>query len=628
MVTVQSISLFMFAVTLICWLIPKKIYLGDNSSFIGLVIFTGLSIFFDLFSTYFAFSYILDLQVKEILRKLFLICLVASFYFEFSYLVSKTFSVKFKEKFYQFSIIAPLINTVLISVLPISTKIVRNGFERELEISGLSFYIAYVCAFIYLLAIIFVLIFYGKRINKWYRISFFVSVVLWTCSTVSRLFTNIGGVVSVAISLSLLVMFAIVENPLNDYDHTYRCFNTNKIQYFFDRLCQLKDSNFVLFINIYDLDRGHFLKDRMKDLRHRIINLLSKNKDITVFITEEEEIVVVCNDLDAYDYYIRLVKNEVESFYESIEFKKYFRCITLSLENTILFNYGDELLSYMSIEKEKALKGRGHNIIFNVDEDEVILIKTEDKTKEDIMNAIDEDRVEAFVQPVYSIKEDRIVSAEALCRIRKEDGEYLLPYQFIPIAEKYGLDIAIGCRMTEKVCEIYANPKTKDLFDSIDINLSVGHCEESNMANKIISIANKYNVNPTKLNYEITESGFINKMANIQKNIKSLTDFGFGFSLDDFGNGNSNLNYLVTFPVDYIKLDMHMVWAYFENDKVKMIIRTIIKISHDNNLQVIAEGVETKEQYEELKAQGVDMIQGYYFYKPMPIEKYLELKKD
>lgn len=625
MVTIQFVSLFIFICTLNCWIIPKKLDLGDNTAFVGMIIFTGVSILFDLLSTYYSYSYILDYAVKVLLRKIFLFSLVISFYFEFLYIFGKVLPIKAKELFNQYSIIAPIINVILVFILPLDIEIIQNGLNKGLLITGSSFKIAYVCAFIYLVGIILILIFYGKNMNKWYRIAFIISVVLWTISTVLKIFSTITGGVSIAISLSLLVVFAIVENPINKYNHKYHCFKNNEISLFLDRLCQLKDSNFVIYLDIKDLDKTNITKDRTEAIKKRIVNSLNRYRDTTIFITEEEEIIIVCNNIDVYDTYKTILKNEIESFYNSYTYKKFFKAITLSFENVVLFDRSEELLNCLAIKKEKAEKIHGHIVSLEIDEDEVIALKTEDKVKEDIMNAINEDRVEAFVQPVYSVKDNKIVSAEALCRIRKEDGTFMLPYQFIPISEKCGLDIAIGCRMTEKVCAIFANPATKNLFESIDINLSVAHCEEANMANKIISIAQKYGINPNKLNYEITESGFINKMANIEKNIKSLTDYGFGFSLDDFGKGESNLNYLVRFPVDYIKLDMHMVWSYFENDRAKKIIQTIIKISHDNNLKVIAEGVETKEQLDELVKEGVDYIQGYYFYKPMPVNDYLAI---
>lgn len=625
MVTIQVLSLFIFLITFICWLIPKKLSLSDNSSFVGLMTFTGASIFFDLLSTYVAYSYIVDDEVKIILRKIFLFSLVITFFFECSCIVREILTIKQREKLNQYSIFAPIINTILISFPELHIDVIQSGLSKGLDIYGPAFDISYICAGIYLAIIVIILIFFGKRINKWYRISYTVSTILWTVSTVMKFVSETTGVVSIAISLSLLVIFAIVDNPLNQYNHKYRCFKNNYISTFLDKICQLKETNFLIYINVKDLDKTEIVEDRTEKFKKRIISIFNKFKDTTVFITEEEEIIIVCNSIEEYEAYKKTVDDEIESFYAKCDYKKYFKAITLAIENVILFDYGEEVLSYLEIEKEKGVKKHGYNVLIEIDEDEITALKTEEKIKNDIMDAIDEDRIEAFVQPVYSVKKNKIVSAEALCRIRNLDGTYLLPYQFIPISEKCGLDVAIGCRMIEKVCAIYANERTGNLFESIDINLSVAHCEEINMANKIISIAQQYKVDPSRLNYEITESGFINKMTNIENNIKKLTDYGFGFSLDDFGNHESNLNYLVKFPVDYIKLDMHMVWAYFENERAKKIIKTIIKISHDNKLKVVAEGVETKEQYEELVNQGVDLIQGFYFYKPMPVNEYLDI---
>lgn len=623
MITVQSLALFIFFVTFACWLIPKRIKASNNASFVGLIIFTGISILLDLLSTYFAFSTTIDYEVKLVLRKMFLFSLVITFFFECSCIVEEVLTIKQREKFNQYSIFAPIINAILVSLPELNIEIVQNGLSKGLNIYGPAFNIAYVCAGVYLFIIVIVLIFFGKHINKWHRLSYTASTILWTISTLLKFISDTTGIVSISISLSLLVIFAIVDNPLNQYDHKYHCLKNSNINSFLDRICQLKDANFLIQIIIKNQGSAH--DKNTESLKKQIINIFNKYKDTAVFISEEEEISIICSSIEDYDAYKKIINEEIENYYKKENSGDFFKAIVLSIENIILFDYGEELLLALEVEKEKGTRKRGYNIALEIDENEITALKTEEKIKNDIIGAIDEDRVEVFVQPIYSVKDNKFSSAEALCRIREDDGNYLLPYQFIPTSEKCGLDIAIGCRMNEKVCEIFSNPKTKDLFDSIDINLSVAHCEEINMAQRIISIAQEYNVDPIHLNYEITESGFINKMANIENNIKKLTDYGFGFSLDDFGNHESNINYLVKFPVDYIKLDMHMIWAYFENERAKKIIQTVIKISHDNNLQVVAEGVETKEQYEELVSQGIDLIQGFYFYKPMPVDEYVKI---
>ena len=113
----------------------------------------------------------------------------------------------------------------------------------------------------------------------------------------------------------------------------------------------------------------------------------------------------------------------------------------------------------------------------------------------------------------------------------------------------------------------------------------------------------------------------VNK-EGVKSDWKLYKGIGYGCDEDDFGNGESNLDYLVKLPVDYLKLDMSMIWAYFKNDNAKKTLLSIFKIAHEMNLKVVAEGVETKEQFEELEQRGIDFIQGYYFYKPMSIIDY------
>jgi EAL domain-containing protein (putative c-di-GMP-specific phosphodiesterase class I) len=107
-------------------------------------------------------------------------------------------------------------------------------------------------------------------------------------------------------------------------------------------------------------------------------------------------------------------------------------------------------------------------------------------------------------------------------------------------------------------------------------------------------------------------------------NMKTLIDYGVSFSLDDFGNGESNLNYIVDFPVEIVKFDKDMTQAYFKNDKAKSVLRAATDMIHGLKLKVVAEGVETEEQLRTLERLGIDYIQGYYFSKPVDSKQYLE----
>lgn len=162
----------------------------------------------------------------------------------------------------------------------------------------------------------------------------------------------------------------------------------------------------------------------------------------------------------------------------------------------------------------------------------------------------------------------------------------------------------------------------------IEVNLSVLQCENPSLAKTYIDIMKHYGIRPSQINLEITESASIVAKKVFLDNMNKLVGYGVAFSLDDFGNGQSNLNYIVDMPVEIIKFDRDMTQAYFNNSKGRLVLSTTLNMVHEMNLKVVAEGVETKEQFEEMVRIGVDYIQGYYFSKPVDARSYIEFLKE
>ena len=236
-----------------------------------------------------------------------------------------------------------------------------------------------------------------------------------------------------------------------------------------------------------------------------------------------------------------------------------------------------------------------------------------------------DDRVLVYFQPIYSVKEQKFVSAEALVRIEEKDGSIMPPVKFIPVAEETGMVAKLGERVFEKTCEFIRNHKLLELgVDYIEINLSVVQCQNRNLAEKFIQIIEKYQISPTSIMLEITETASIHAKKILLKNMEQLMNYGVSFALDDFGNGNSNLDYLIDMPVDILKLDQNMTKAYFNKMKAKHVVDAMNSMVHDMGLKIVAEGIETKEQLEVMEKLGIDYIQGYYFSKPLPVNVYLE----
>jgi EAL domain-containing protein (putative c-di-GMP-specific phosphodiesterase class I) len=130
------------------------------------------------------------------------------------------------------------------------------------------------------------------------------------------------------------------------------------------------------------------------------------------------------------------------------------------------------------------------------------------------------------------------------------------------------------------------------------------------------------------INLEVTESASIRSRNVLMQNMNRLIKYGVAFSLDDFGNGESNLNYIVEMPVEIVKFDRDMTKSYFENAKGKLVMETATRMILDLGLKIVSEGVETEEQLETMKKLGVQYIQGYYFSKPLPQDEFVKFVKE
>ena len=233
-----------------------------------------------------------------------------------------------------------------------------------------------------------------------------------------------------------------------------------------------------------------------------------------------------------------------------------------------------------------------------------------------------------FYQPIYDTNTGRFTSAEALLRLRDPKYGYISPSLFIPIAEKSGAIHAIGSFVFEEVIKFIASPDFAPLgVDYIEINLSVMQCLRSDLADEIISMCKKYNVDPARLNLEITETASGYSQSKLYGNIQTLAENGYSFSLDDFGTGYSNLMRIASLPLDIVKLDRVFVQME-ESGGHHVIIKNLIEMLKNMNLKVLVEGIETEEMVDSFRQMGVDEIQGFYFSRPLTKTAYIRFMKE
>ena len=230
-------------------------------------------------------------------------------------------------------------------------------------------------------------------------------------------------------------------------------------------------------------------------------------------------------------------------------------------------------------------------------------------------------------QPIISTKIDRIIAIESLLRWNHPKLGSVLPCDFIPIAEKTGLILTIGDWVLHASCIQAKQWQTADKPIRICVNLSPRQFQnrysqkDSHLITSIEKALEESNLAPDLLELEITESVMIKNPTNCINTIKKLKKLGVRIACDDFGTGYCALNYLKYFPLDTIKIDKSFIDGITNNPVDLAIIRAIILLAKQLNINVVAEGVECNEQINLLKEIGCEIIQGYYYSKPVQSDK-------
>lgn len=249
-------------------------------------------------------------------------------------------------------------------------------------------------------------------------------------------------------------------------------------------------------------------------------------------------------------------------------------------------------------------------------------INIENKLKEAVFNQ----NFVMYFQPQYHANDKKLRGVEALIRWKDDNGEMISPSVFIPIAEKNGAIVPIGTWVIDESVRIYSEWKKKYNPELIlSLNVSAIQCKRPDFVSKLVQILQKYDVLPSEVELEITESVLIDDFGEITKKLIVLRDYGFKISLDDFGTGYSSLSYLKGLPIDTLKIDKSFIDTVVSDSNSKIITESIIYMVKKLGFETVAEGVETKEQFDYLKSIECDNIQGYFLGKPMPSDKLEEL---
>jgi diguanylate cyclase (GGDEF)-like protein/PAS domain S-box-containing protein len=418
-----------------------------------------------------------------------------------------------------------------------------------------------------------------------------------------------------------------------------RYFNEN-ISKLIDRIKYTGKNFAIMFLDIDDFKivndtYGHLSGDELlKQLAARMTDIV-KDGDLLARIGGDEFLILITNlslnESNLYSYILEISEKILRLIKEPILIKGKENFLTTSMGVAFYPLDGtdaDTLIMNADIAMYEAKNTGKNNVKLCTDTiKNRILQKT--KFRNDLYRAIEKNEMVVYYQPQVNINMNRIIGFEALLRWNYRKTNFVSPMEFIPLAEETGLIVPIGYWVIRKVCSDLNKLGLMGYHTlCAAINLSRNQLLESNFVEEVLKIVNEYNLKPNFLEFEITERITLKDDISINLNLEELKSLGFKISIDDFGTEYSSFMNLKRLNIDKIKIAMEFIQESTQNHKDASIVKSIIDLSHNLNLSIIAEGVETQEQLEFLQENKCDEVQGYLFYKPMPYEEFEAILKN
>lgn len=412
---------------------------------------------------------------------------------------------------------------------------------------------------------------------------------------------------------------------LTNYDRLTGMPNINKFKRISQEILEMEETPENLSLIYYDFDNFKYINEKYGEFEGDNIlrafgSAITPNKKETIFSCREFS--------DKFISLVRCEKSELEakalSVINDFIYEQRIRYPGLKITFSCgLYTFSDRNEDIGAAIDNITLAARsGQNItdttIVAYSENMRNDIKRELETLNNAMQGLIDREFVVYYQPKIALETSQLVGGEALVRWKRADGTMIPPNDFIPCLEKNGFITALDFYVYEEVCRFIKGRIDNDQpIVPISVNVSMLHLKEEGFIERIQSLVSSYEIPPNLLEFELTESVFLENQKEALNVMQKMKDMGFTVSIDDFGSGFSSLNLLKSLPVDILKIDKE----FFANHKLlnndQIIISSIINMASRLNISVICEGVETEDQVDFLKENNCDMVQGYFYSKPV-----------
>ncbi len=445
-------------------------------------------------------------------------------------------------------------------------------------------------------------------------------------------------IIGFCLSISFLIINYIIRNPRELRDPNNGTYNRFAFkEYYFHKENRLKEKVLAL-VQLSNFDvimRNYGSSNCYAMLRHVIPIVLEKTGIKYAFYLFHNSFVFTCDDTDSALEILEYIKwympspKDVKNVitYDSLHHVQVDRDSFIISDMSFLDNINSGETNKLDVLTEllqyAVLVNTNHNSINIIDNKLVNDFISANKRRKAMHDAIQKQSFEVYMQPIYDLKLKAFTGVESLLRLKDENGDFIPPSLFIPDAEKDGSIIKLGEISLRKTCEYirYGNLVQKGI-KKVNINLSMIQCMQDNIVEKIINILDEYQIPPTLIRFEITETVMATNPDQLAAVMRGLGEFGIEFALDDYGTGYSNTSRLLSFPFSEIKFDKSFVNSILVDDKNSIPLKHLMSMVKSSGMLTLVEGVEEKETSDLIEEFGGDLIQGFYYAKPMPLEEF------
>ncbi|MBR1440820.1 MAG: EAL domain-containing protein [Lachnospiraceae bacterium] len=507
-----------------------------------------------------------------------------------------------------------------------------NNFFRR----GPLEWVMYLMSVCYMIAAVYSLLRYQKAVTTGVRHTILLFFVVTLIAVLVQFLIPGLKVELFAEALSMLAVLLIIENEDQRVDPITGVYNREAFTVENNRLLGTGHAYTVFGINLNNSDSylSVLSPADYESLLREISSFLSAQKEADlVFYPLKNIFAVICMELEGHAEESQAAVNRLEAILKE-RFAQDWSAgkLRVHLHPAIIegkipeeFSSAQGILKMIRAGEEN--NGFGSFVILKGKD--LAYLSRREQVEEAIKKAVATENFEVVYQPIWDAAEDKIVTAEALVRLRDPALGYISPEEFIPVAEKSGLIVELGRIVFEKVCRFQQTNHLDELgLKYVEVNLSTFQLASERLEEQFLEILDKYDVPVEFINLEITESASASDNAMLLRTIRKMQKAGFRFSLDDFGTGYSNLSNLLKIDYNNIKIDKSILWSAENGDDAKTILEDNIHTIRKLGLNVVQEGVETRAQLDEIVSLGGNLIQGFFFSKPLPEEEFITYVKE